>query len=46
MNQTANRQTDRIRYYVLCALVVVMVAWVTLTVAGFFSGGMASAIAG
>jgi len=44
MNRTANRQTDRLRYFVLCAVVVVMVTWVTLTVVSPFASGMADAI--
>jgi len=41
-------QTHRrsISEYVLAAVVVVMVAWVTMTVAGWLTGGMASFIAG
>jgi len=44
MERTPNRQTDRIRYFVLCALVVVMVTWVTFTVVSSFASGMADAI--
>lgn len=44
MNRSRFRGSDRIRYVVLCACVVLMTAWVTMTVAGVLAGGMAEAI--
>jgi len=44
--QRTQPQRRSIKEYVLAAVVVVMVAWVTMTVAGWLTGGMASFIAG
>ncbi len=44
MNRSQSRGSDRIRYAVLCACVVLMTTWVTLTAAGFLAGGMADAL--
>jgi hypothetical protein len=44
MNRTANRRADRIRYALLCACVVVLTAWVTMTVVSVLAGEMALAI--
>jgi len=37
-------RSDRIRYAVLCGCVVLMTAWLTMTVAGVIAGGVAGAI--